>query len=162
MKQLLFDEKGNLSGGVVTGFTLSDIKRDLVDSFDNSQTRMQLFQELRVFLKTLNNNLVTRIWIDGSFCTQKEHPRDIDLLIFLKPLAQTFLYREELERQVIPLIDKYCITDKDYIEDSSPSYLMQLRHEKYWLGQFGFDRNRDRKGIIELKESDFYETDNLS
>lgn len=161
MKQLLFDEKGNLLGGVVTGYTLSDIKRDLADSFDKSQTRKQLFQELRSFLKMLNNDLVTRIWIDGSFCTQKENPRDIDVLIFLKPSAQTVSYREELERQTTPLVDKYCITDKDYIEASSPSYLLQLRNEKYWLGQFGFDRNRDRKGIIELKGSDFYETDNL-
>lgn len=76
---------------------MSDIKRDLVDSFDKSQSRQQIFHELRLFLGAFDKELVTRIWIDGSFCTKKENPRD--LLILLKPSLKTVQHREELERQ---------------------------------------------------------------
>lgn len=152
-----FKTNGNLDGAILTNYSLSDIEKYLVKDFPNSTTRQRNFKALKALVQQLDTTYVSRIWLDGSFCTTKENPNDIDCLIFLKPNRKTPDYRDKLQDLTIEYIDKYLIPEIPNTEHTSSSYLQQRRQEKYWMGQFGFDRNREHKAIIELTEEQLNE-----
>lgn len=54
---------------------------EVEDRFGSSSyVRRQLMIELRWLVKELRDRGADRIWIDGSFVTDKERPRDIDVV----------------------------------------------------------------------------------
>lgn len=129
-----FDSHGNLNGGIIKS-NINDLKVNLVDSFNTSKTRERNFNSLLELIELLrSNNLlngVTSIWIDGSFCTKKMDPRDIDLIILLKPYnecARTIEQNNEAIREFF--IDKYldiyiaydskCLADSNYVKQIMP------------------------------------------
>ncbi|EGQ4428973.1 hypothetical protein EGV58_10190, partial [Staphylococcus pseudintermedius] len=83
-----FDSHGNLVGGIIQS-NINVLKDELVDTFDTSNTRERNFKSLLELIELLKvNNLsngIASLWIDGSFCTKKINPNDIDLVILLKP-----------------------------------------------------------------------------
>ncbi|AJD72569.1 TPA: hypothetical protein VZJ95_000312 [Streptococcus pneumoniae] len=151
LAKLHFNDQGNLNGGILTNISLAQIQSTLVDNFPNSTTRTRNFQALSTFLKNLDSNIITRIWLDGSFCTQKENPKDIDVLLFFKHSPDIEKYLKDIKEKASTCLDIYQIGDKDHIEKTRPIYSHMAHNETYWMGQFGFDRNRNHKGIIELK-----------
>lgn len=63
--------------------TPSELQTIAVDAFPTSQTRAPLWQSLNILISELraHNLLPAKLWIDGSFLTQKVDPDDIDLCI---------------------------------------------------------------------------------
>lgn len=151
---MVFDRYGNLKGSIITDYTLEDIQSHLVTPFHSSKTRLKIFQSFTNFIKDLDNRFVYRIWIDGSFCTNKENPNDIDCLIFLKPSIDTPDYFDKLRTLKIDDVDQYAMLDKYFSPAKTPGHISLLNQEKYWMGQFGFDRQRRHKAIIELQMED--------
>ena len=149
LDELHFNDQGNLNGGILTNISLAQIQSTLVDSFPNSTARTRNFQALSTFLKNLDSNIITRIWLDGSFCTQKENPKDIDVLLFFKHSPDIETYLKDIKEKVSTCLDIYQIGDKNHIEKTRPIYAHMAHKETYWMGQFGFERNRHHKGIIE-------------
>lgn len=148
---LRFNQYGNLEGGILTDVTLEDIKTTLVSNFPNSETRPENYQLLIDFLSNLDKNIITRLWLDGSFCTKKENPKDIDILLFFKHSLETRDYINQIIDEANTKLDIYPIGDKDFIEKTRPIYTHMLHNEKYWMGQFGFDEDGNHKAIIELR-----------
>lgn len=184
----VFDDYGNLNGGIIQS-NINDMRINLVDHFSTSTTRKRNFNgflELINFLKS--NNLqsgVSSIWIDGSFCTNKINPNDIDLIILLKPyninartiqehsdnIRSTFM---EKHLDIYIVYDSNCLLNSNYIKEIMPTLKQsQLTyteeairevlnenhreidyHMKYWMGQFGFDREQRGKGLIALEGGD--------
>jgi len=88
------------------------------------------------------------VWLDGSFCTEKIDPHDVDLVVFadpedlnrLDPARQTYLSgildRTNARRQF----------GCDVLFAASND--MNMR--SYWRGWYGFDRREQPKGIVSL------------
>lgn len=181
----VFDDYGNLSGGIKQS-NINDMRINLVDHFSTSKTRERNFNgflELIKFLKSHNlQSGVSSIWIDGSFCTNKINPKDLDLIILLKPYninARTIQDNSEYIRKtfiknyldIYMVYDSNCLLNSDYIEEIMPilkqsdltyteeniQEVLRENHRnidynmKYWMGQFGFDREQRSKGLIALE-----------
>ncbi|EPU3636900.1 DUF6932 family protein [Listeria monocytogenes] len=165
-----FDENGNIIGGLVH-YKISEVKQFLVDNFEASKTREEIFNSFMSFLSldfiSKNFSLISGIMLDGSFCTKKLNPNDIDFVIFIDASIETLEEAVKLRDNLVkPHIretakslkcDPYIVFDTRTIPDefrwtkggSDIDY-----HFKYWLGQFGHDRNYNSKGLIELKYND--------
>ena len=60
---------------------LNELRRRCVDPFPSSATRERLMSSLERIVRRLTSvGIVGELWIDGSFCTLKENPRDIDMV----------------------------------------------------------------------------------
>lgn len=53
-----------------------------MNGFRTSTTRYRNFESFCSFWNELDKNKVTRVWIDGSFCSNKVNPNDIDCCIY--------------------------------------------------------------------------------
>lgn len=164
-----FNEYGNLNSGIIKIDDIKLVEEFLVDGFPESLTRKELFEKFKEFLADkIDWEVFSRVWIDGSFCSEKANPRDIDCVLFFNPLPHLRDKAIEIQQQKLEieneyLVDFYSIPDKEFIsraleENSFPTNeLLEVYgkfdyQEKYWMGQFGFDRNRNPKGIIEFEK----------
>lgn len=163
VRYLNYNAYGNLEGGIIKGRTIEDVKKYLVEDFPNSLTRKRNFEGLTNLLEKFDeinlNQFIDKFWIDGSFTTLKPDPNDIDLVFFLSGEENKIRITNEIVNDSKQLkefseqfyCDTYFILDKDTISDEHPE---AKRHfdmlKKYWMGQFGYDRNENPKGIIEI------------
>lgn len=155
-----FNQHGNLEGGIIEVRNLSEIEELLVDNFPTSFTRRRNFESFCNFWNNLDNTKVTRIWLDGSFCSNKLNPNDIDCVVFINPIAANQDYFSNLQKDHKILknshLDVYIVPDKNCVNvtdtDTLEAYQNFDYQEKYWQGQFGFDRNRNHKAVIELRK----------
>ncbi len=159
-----FDDNGNLSGGIIKGTQLSDIHQFLVVPFSGSTTRQRNFDCLTAFINDLNDHkrIISKFWLDGSFCTNKENPNDIDMIIFIKPSPDGIALFRELKNNhgiikqnnldVYPCLDKNFLNQAEFVDQMEffNTFSQFDYQEKYWMGQFGFDRNQNHKAIVEL------------
>lgn len=83
---LKFDEKGNLTpyNHIETSYEI--FVENFVKSFPLDSTRLQIFTNFERFLEEFRSKIYPhfKIWVNGSFVTQKTNPNDIDFLIFIK------------------------------------------------------------------------------
>ena len=175
MKKLSFDHIGNYTPGI-HNIDLNSFQRIFISGIINSTTRQRNLDGLQAFLNCeymdKYRDVITRVWLDGSFCTSKTNPNDIDGVIFLDPhpskieITQEFLqnfntWHEDAHDRYYS--DLYPIYDVDRMTKDINDYLKVMPSEevtslqgkfdsdmKYWMGQFTFDRGRNPKGIFEL------------
>lgn len=151
-----FNVHGNLGDGINSIKNKSEIETFLVDNFQNSTTRRRNFDSLCNFWNDLDKSRVTKIWLDGSFCSSKINPNDIDCVVFIYPEYRNVDYFEALQNQHDELkdrhLDVYVCWDKNFSPKFSEEWQEFDYQETYWLGKFGFDRNRFPKGIIEMEK----------
>jgi hypothetical protein len=85
MQTLAFDANGYITPSEKITVDLETLKHYFVDNFPNSETRKGLFDNylryLDAFAKEITPNFTQ--WINGSFVTQKENPKDIDFVTFI-------------------------------------------------------------------------------
>ena len=149
-----FNVHGNLEGGVIDVREKSEIEDFLVNGFRTSTTRHRNFESFCSFWSELDKNKVTRVWIDGSFCSNKVDPNDIDCVVFIEPDPNNCEYFQLLRNKHEELLDKYLDVyvcwDKNFFVQFSKEWYEIDYQETYWLGKFGFDRNHNPKEMIEL------------
>jgi hypothetical protein len=154
-----FLEDGNLMPGIHE-YTCKEFEEQFVQNFPHSESRPDIYEKFCIWIRKLVKMLPPRyIWLDGSFLTTKLNPNDIDLVVFYRP--------EDIEsKEVSEVLDNYihqisrqyrcdayfCLTLEHYPPEvkariSGNVAIMQT----YWMGQFGFDRNRKPKGIVEIR-----------
>ena len=80
-----FNEQGLLVPAGAIPAALSDIKQHFVDEFPNSKTRVRLFSNLEKYVNQLQDEVFPwfEVWVDGSFVTKKEDPKDVDVVTLL-------------------------------------------------------------------------------
>ncbi|TXJ87481.1 hypothetical protein FSZ06_05675 [Enterococcus gallinarum] len=174
-RAIAFDANGNYIPGIHQ-VTMQEFEELFIKNMPQSSTRKRNLDGLRNFFDSdiMNHcqQAITKIWIDGSFCTNKENPNDIDGVIFLDPhpskleITNNFLSRfnewhflahEKFYSDLYPIYDVGVITPNidDYLSimprEDVHGLIQQFDHDmKYWMGQFSFDRNRNPKGIFEI------------
>lgn len=174
-----FNDLGYLDAGIHV-LSIEELKTVFVDEFD-SINRKRIYNNFIAFFSSEFiepfKDIISKIWIDGSFSTQKKEPNDIDGIIFLsytndQEMDKCFLFQKMFQngsnlKNVAYAYDCdfYVIFDVKKLEkptqqdDYAIFYSSVDYNFKYWMGQFCFDREQNPKGIIELvfKEDDFNE-----
>ena len=91
------------------------------------------------------------LWVDGSFCTEKTDPNDIDLVIHLDGslllhTAAIALLTSISQRSYLRLgLDAYLFST---FPTGHPAHQFGEERRAYWLKQFGHDRSGNDKGIV--------------
>lgn len=127
----------------------TDLDNHFLRAFAASQTRPALIAGLRAFLASLKRvGVGFEVWLDGSFCTEKLDPNDVDLVVFADA--------HELNR-LDPSVQQYLVGLLDRANSKvkfgcdvmfAPSDNFDAR--SYWRGWYGFDRNEQPKGIAKV------------
>ncbi len=142
---LTFDEFGQLTPDQPIESELSAVE----NVFVFNETRRLIFAELLGFLEIIKSWEIGhfQVWLDGSFVTKKELPRDVDIAVFMD--AKSYERNENLLYLVkkTPLIDAYFISV--YPEDH-PLFHRTESDLAYWFNLFSKDRKRRRKGFIQI------------
>ncbi len=83
--QLNFDEFGNLTPYQAIEVNVDTLEAYFVTAFPNSKTRKRLFENYLRYIYRFQDEVFPFFeqYINGSFVTQKENPKDIDLVTFL-------------------------------------------------------------------------------
>lgn len=83
---LEFDEKGNLTPYNNIEISYEKFVKNFIVSFPLDSSRYRILTIFEHFLEEFRSKIYPnfKIWINGSFVTQKIHPNDIDFLIFIK------------------------------------------------------------------------------
>ncbi|MFE4524756.1 DUF6932 family protein [Cytobacillus firmus] len=159
-----FNEHGNLNGGIIKGMSLDDVEEFFVKNFPNSNTRERNFKGFTEFIEVLKRDgvvqVLSKIWLDGSFLTNKEDPNDIDMVIYLNPHEDNIEAIKDIMKNRTNIFhalgrqfhcDAYFSVDDDLIPESNVADKRHFDYQrKYWMGQFGFDREARNKGIVEI------------
>jgi hypothetical protein len=153
-----FDENGNLPSGVLNS-SIQDFEIHFIVNFKDSSTRPEIFKGyLKYCDKLLPLNIAFKQWINGSFTTSKINPNDIDFVTYIDALKLD----ENLEIQ--KKISEICNpeeTKKEFLcdvyfipvfpQEIPELYRYTIDRVNYWRKWFGYDRNNNSKGIIELE-----------
>ena len=153
-----FNELGYLPSGFHNKEP-AEIKSAFVDNFPNSSSRKEIFEGYLKFCKTLMalgiKNFVQ--WLDGSFCTSKENPNDIDVVTFLDYDKLNALPSENQKLLMDIALNPYSkelFKCDSYVVLVYPKghndYQQYLTKRMYWRGVWGFDRYDKPKGIIRV------------
>jgi len=153
-KKLVFDNNGYLQPYQPIEVDLETFKFNFVDSFPNSKRRKWLFDNYLRFLYSFQDDVFTYFeqWINGSFISQKQNPKDIDIVTFLD-----FKVYEKRGDKVLDRFWKFSLEDQ-FID----SYLVKAypkEHPKYsifqsernlWADRYGTDRDEQPKGFLKI------------
>jgi hypothetical protein len=124
---------------------IEDFRRSFVDSFQSARRKLIFDKFLQFFEYTLCFGVITEIWLNGSFVTEKPDPGDIDIVMFmdsdkvnnLKDVQKKFLLN---------------ITDiqLNYLTDVRYAMSDDANSRSYWRGWYGFSRDEQPKGFVRL------------
>lgn len=150
-----FNAQGYFEAGI-HDFDAGAIEEHLVVGFPTSITRVQIlagYKKHRAEIEALG--LTCEQLIDGSFVSTKNDPEDIDLVGLIDADAVDALSpAQQMQLQALfsgqttkatHLCDAYlCPT----VPQNDPRYARLRAARKYWLGEFGYDRQDKPKGMV--------------
>jgi hypothetical protein len=150
-----FNLNGYLDPGIHNA-ELPDIEEHLVKGFPTSITRPRIiegYKQHRAELQALN--IEFEQFVDGSFVSTKNDPSDIDLVCFADAQAVDRLSSEDQQKLRALVLGQetkkthycdayFCPT----VPEHHPDYAKVRSNRKYWMGEFGFDRQDRPKGIV--------------
>ena len=151
MKVLQFDENGYLKSEMDTIIEV-DIPI-LQQYFSSSNTRKWLFDNYLNYIESFQRLVFPYFeqWIDGSFISQTQNPRDIDIVTFLdyrvfnqkiNQLDNFLSFSRESEG-----LDTYIV--KHFPENHSKfTDYMEIR--ELWKARFAFDREERPKSFVKI------------
>lgn len=142
-----FDDLGYITPYEVHELTLGEFERTFV--IDSERER--LFKALMNFVLDLKNLGAGEfyIWVDGSFATKKRIPGDIDLVAFLseKPYQRITHQLALLSSQYKDNLDAFFVVE---YPENHPDFNITIVQKMKWHELFGFDRQGNRKGLVNL------------
>ena len=156
-----FDDRGNLYPSRVIETNYDDFEQQFVQNMKASETRQRLWHNFNDFIYDFQAQIIPtfKIWIDGSFVSNKLNPRDIDAVFILdykicerqQSILDNMWFTKARKFQ-LGLDFYYSI---DYPETHKRHFVSHLNH-LYWLDVYGHTRQDNtgknhRKGFIELK-----------
>ena len=150
---MIFDKFGNL---ILAEMIMTDLKSAeaiFVADFSTSTTRFELWKNYLEFISELQAIVGTGFsqWINGSFTTKKQNPRDIDLLIFLDwNIYESHEKKLRDWRKALWEKGLDCYYLKVYPE-SHKLYPLYEMDRAFWNFQFGYNTRTSRnKGYLQL------------
>ena len=159
--KLNFDQRGNLQPYEKITLTLDEFKDFFVGKFSQNSSRKHIVDNYLRFIDDFSTQVATKFvqWIDGSFVTAEEHPRDIDFVTFIS--HEIFEAKEKVihdnfrlvEARKVYGVDAYTV--RQYPEDHA-KYMLYQSDWVYWYNWFSqTKKNRAKKkypkGFIEIE-----------
>jgi hypothetical protein len=159
-QKLQFNDQGLLMPAEAISVDLSIVQQYFVDAFPRSKTRARLFANFEIYIARLQKELFPwfEMWVDGSFVTKKENPKDIDVVVLLdfqvydlkiKQLEKFYSFSLEKEG-----IDAYIVSvfpeGHHFFEDFE-------RELGLWRRRFTENREDGQKGFLKISLSKIVE-----
>lgn len=152
----MFDLNGNLPAGF-HDWTIEEIKDRLVSAFPSSSTRPLNYaglERLRAGFAAIGFALEQ--WVDGSFATSKLDPADVDMLNLMDivdAMSLTATQAHQVKMLVAGRVTRASYRCDSYMvllvsDPNHPEYNFWRERRKYWMGEFGFNRQDQPKGIV--------------
>ncbi|ELS03616.1 hypothetical protein Xen7305DRAFT_00033400 [Xenococcus sp. PCC 7305] len=138
-----FDSNGNLHPGIYSS-TWEEVRRILVFN----PRRQELFKGLKNACKILKNAGCDKIYIGGSFATNKECPGDFD--VCWKDDSVDFKILLELDPVLLDFSNKRAKQKAKYGGELFLASAMADAQGQTFLEFFRKDRNGNPKGILEI------------
>ncbi|WP_279358197.1 DUF6932 family protein [Methylobacterium indicum] len=134
--------------------SLDDIHKACVDGFPLSESRPVIMSGLREFIDKLKiSGIVGKIWIDGSFITQKIDPKDVDLVLIFD--GTIYDSGDDKLRSTIDWVNsnlKKALKCDSYVCMQYPKGHPLHEEGLWWYAwyhkRWGFDREDEPKGIV--------------
>jgi len=135
-----FDKNGNIMPYEVIEIDLTTFQTYFVDNMDNSEHRSKLFQDYLKYTTGLNKIVSNSFfqWINGSFVTLKNTPKDIDLVSFID-FQLIEKYQQEFENFVYPLSKEIYNVDAYIVKlypDNNKNLVFSKSDTLYWFHHF--------------------------
>lgn len=152
-----FTTDGYLAPGI-HDYDVREIEAHLVDAFPTSTTRLQIWQGYTQHSAEVRAcGVPITEFLNGSFSTLKNDPGDVDLVGF-GDMDSINNLPAALQAQLLALFSgpstkttHYCDAYFQVTVPAGHPYEDRLRTQrKYWMGEFGFDRQDRPKGIIRV------------
>ena len=155
-----FNGHGYLEAGLHE-FGELDFEAFFVTSFPHSSTRKQILEGYRKHLAEILSLVGTcEQYLDGSYVTNKNDPSDLDLVVLLDAtVVDSLPPAKQLQLQSLlagPVTKAQYMCDAYFCPvypEGHPMHSASRQQRKYWLGEFGYDRNDLPKGIVHVKLS---------
>jgi hypothetical protein len=159
--KLYFDKRGNLSPAQIIEVDWIDFKENFEIAFTESLDRKQLFNNFERFITRIKSDISEefKIWVNGSFVSNKLNPRDIDAVFWI-PFSVAESKKSILDNQFFTKNVKNSLKldlyySIDYPENHKKNFLTHL-DKLYWQDVYGNSRQDHRgfqhqKGFLELK-----------
>ena len=134
--------------------TLPQLHALAVAPFPQDTRRQDLFDKLTTWAGAVHSaGARGKLWLDGSFLTQKPQPNDIDCVlwssVWATPNSATPANQQQLQRLLDRPTAKAIYGLDFYLEKPSPDKV--FHQEAYWRGVLGFAHDRvTAKGFAEL------------
>jgi hypothetical protein len=155
---MTFDDSGYLTPYEIIETDLATFEQTFVTAFKTSTTRPAIFDAYLEYLDQLRKivgNSGFYQWVDGSFITQKQNPRDIDFITFLD--FEMYLKHETQLNELkklryigAKLLDNYFVS----VFDKTSSRFSEFEGDRlYWLHIFEKDSRKmqkHKKGFLKL------------
>lgn len=119
---------------------------EFIERYAYNKPRRRLIKGLELLIKHLKDCGCSRIWVDGSFVTQKESPKDIDGCYNLVGMDLAKLSKQY---SIIFNADKNAQKRK-YECEFFPAEMPSGRPGEIMKQFFQYDRDGTAKGILEL------------
>ena len=134
--------------------TMPQLEELTVKPFPLDLRRVALFDSFTVWFESLKALGVSgKLWIDGSFLTDKLNPSDIDCVSFSFDLTRNITALEEQQlRKLVGHDEARTLYNLDfYMVPIQPTPEDTFNKEAYWKGVFGFQHDGvSAKGFVEL------------
>jgi hypothetical protein len=155
---LTFTQASLLTPATGIETSLEDMEQNFVRAFLTSETRHHLFENYQRYLYRFQDEIFPWFeqWVDGSYVTRKENPKDIDIVTFLdwevyelRRKAVEKFWGFNFENQGI---DAYIVAvyPEDHFE-----YSNFIHTRNRWLETFINNRGKERKGFIKIQFGKF-------
>ncbi len=158
--QFHFDSNGNLTPYSKITTDLATFEKVFVTDFENSTTRKTLFDNYLRYLEAFSKEITPNFtqWINGSFVTLKENPKDIDFVTFIpfevyeknKLLIEKSFWSYALEKEGLDayIVQIYPENHKLFLSDT-------VKFREDWISRFTKTKLSENliyfpKGFIEV------------
>jgi hypothetical protein len=153
------DAQGNLQPHDIHETTLAEIKDLFVNPFPDSSTRHDIYHGWSRYLSDFSGIVAIRFtqWIDGSFITKMQNPKDIDVVNFvpsghLPNIAEDYTTGNGSIRRW--KVDAY------HVQVYPPGHDLAswtADQTAFWRNHFTHDRHGNPKGILSVTLGDDHE-----
>jgi len=150
-----FNANGYLDPGIHEA-DLSAIEEHLVRGFPTSTTRPLIIEGYRRHRAEMRSiNIDVEQFLNGSFVSTKNDPGDIDLVCFADADTVDNLSSVDKKKLLSLMLGSQTKTTHycdayfcPMVPQTDPRYAKVRQTRKYWMEEFGFDRQDRPKGIV--------------
>lgn len=131
--------------------SLDKLEDTVLKPFQDKRTRAHLCNRFRALIQELETYQIEMIiWIDGSLCSKKPHPSDVDIVIFLNEEQLNKLSKINYDCLLNLLEDRNTIRAR-YGCDLFFNSMNDKDRYHHWRSMFSFNQLSEAKGFIQIR-----------